>query len=291
MATPGITLPASGCASIFPTVATRSGVVRPRCSTRPIHSAAQASASRREFIGVVPAWLAFPLKTHIPTAEPGDCLHHAERQVEIFQHRSCSMWNSRYAFTSGSSTASGIRAGSKPNARMAANTGSSITGDPTSARLPMNGTPKRTPLLFRKRCHLHRTCGRSSTNAIAISTPRMPSNAPGLRHGIQVRADHQPGSFAPDSPQISYCIDVCFHAHGFHPAADQPVHLVHGSERKVRVVTPGSSVCCANSRHRRIISRPFNVAPHPHKQAGAVTHASAFILWSEADLQATRPWE
>ena len=52
---PGITLIAPGSASSLPTVATSSGSAAAMRSTASTHSAAAASASRRRFIGTVPA--------------------------------------------------------------------------------------------------------------------------------------------------------------------------------------------------------------------------------------------
>jgi hypothetical protein len=54
-ARPGTTLPTPGSTAILPTVATSPDVVSASRSTSVIHAAADASASFRNFIGVVPA--------------------------------------------------------------------------------------------------------------------------------------------------------------------------------------------------------------------------------------------
>ena len=142
-------------ASILPTVATSAGTRAASRSTAPIHSAAPASASRRKCIGVVPAWLALPLNVHVEPALSGDgvttpsgrfraCRAPVPARCETPDSRALGL---RHA-------ASPTAAGFRPNARIASATdtpsasriaSSASSRVPTSARLPMNGTPKRTP--------------------------------------------------------------------------------------------------------------------------------------------------
>ena len=123
---------------------------------RTIHSAAPASASRRASIGVVPAWLAAPVKVTSSAALSGDRVDDAERQAEALEHRSLLDVELEIAERVGSATrASSSRGGIEAEVanrvahadavRIAARRAASSSSVPTSARLPMNGTPKRTP--------------------------------------------------------------------------------------------------------------------------------------------------
>ena len=111
---------------------------------------------------------------------------------------------------------------------------------PMKARLPMNGTPKRTPsssekptisMLKGKRQPWHR-----STSATPITTPRMPSNAPA--RGTVSRWEPMKScgasrrSRGTARSQVSRGVDADRHAELFHPRGEARVDLAHRRREK-----------------------------------------------------------
>ncbi len=169
----------------------RGRAVRPRKSSR----AAAASASRRRCIGVVPAWLAWPRKVTARRLWPAMASRRraADRGIPAPAPARCGTPGSR-TFR-GSSLASASCAGSSPKARMACSHGNAggiaparavpSSSVPTSARLPINGTPKRTPSSSENADHLDREGQAAAArarppSAMPSTTPRTPSKAPAL---------------------------------------------------------------------------------------------------------------
>ena len=129
-----------------------------------------------------------------------------------------------------------------------------------SARLPMNGTPKRTPSSSEKpTTSMLKGSGRRSDEFDERQPENDAENAverAGARHRVEMRADEErgvsPDAARPPSAQISGGVDADVHAET-RPSTREGARgrSCIGGDRNVRVVNPGSSVKAASARHRR----------------------------------------
>ena len=108
-------------------------------------AAAPASASRRNSIGVVPAWSARPVTVTSSCAVPTIALTTASGCRDESSTPPCSMWSSTKVSIS-SRAAAATLAGSRPRSRMAAAiSGSTVSIAPVMARDPQKLVLKREP--------------------------------------------------------------------------------------------------------------------------------------------------
>ena len=140
--------------STRPTVVTSPDVRSARSSTAAIHSAAPAAASRRAAIGVVPAWFADPVNVSGQSAlsddgaddgnGDGEAIEHGALFDVEFEIAKCAILGSRVADARRvqAEVADGVGDGSAVRIDTPSRSASRV---PASARLPMNGAPKRTP--------------------------------------------------------------------------------------------------------------------------------------------------
>ena len=117
---------------------------------------------------------------------------------------------------------------------------SSSSSLPTSARLPMNGVPKRTPSSSEKpttsTANGSRRASRDSRRATAITTPRTPSKAPAL--GTVSRCEPRSSlgaegcAAAYKAAQIAGRVDSHFGPRGYEPLGDFAVTIMHRRREK-----------------------------------------------------------
>ena len=125
---------------------------------------------------------------------------------------------------------------------------------------PYKRNAKPHALLLRKRNNLNREGellpSSISTSASASTTPRTPSNAPafGTVSRCEPMTSRGASGRCPDKVHADFPLHHCDRQlRGFHPGTHLSMHGRAAGERKVRVVSPGTSVICARSRHRAMI--------------------------------------
>ena len=174
-----------------------------------------------------------------------------------------------------------ISAGSSPKARIAASNvtpsaslslRSAESNRPAAARLPINGTPKRTPssslkAMISMGSGILSFCAISAHSSARV-TPRMPSNAPAL--GTVSMCEPRISRLLlaiqrlPKAAQVAGSIDAHRHAESFHALAQQLMHFAYGRREKpsrgaTRLFAHGRR--CADTRQWRAARVLSLIAP------------------------------
>ena len=209
----------------------------------------------------------------LQSALPGNAFHRCTGEDSIVPAPVLARYETQCSpAASPCNAASGIFLGSSPYASIAFRTEvpcasrmprSSSSNLPTSARLPMNGVPKRTPSSSEKPttsiANGSRSPCSSSSSATASTTPEDAVVGTGVRNRIEVRTDQEPwqrSAAQQDKLHGNYRQHRC--------ARRAPSGSIHraiswwqsrmGGERNVRRVLPVSSEKDASFRHRWMTS-------------------------------------